>query len=46
MLIAIINEQQLMPGYINCAAEAKKHSVTFSDCAKRIKNAAGMKHVV
>jgi hypothetical protein len=45
MLIAIIDEQHLMPGYSNCAAEAKKHSVVFGDFAKRVKNAAGMNHV-
>ncbi len=46
MLIAIIDEQQLMPGFPDCLAEEKKHSVAFSDFAKRVKNAAGMTHVV
>ena len=46
MLIAIIDAEQQMPGYPDCAAEAKKYSVSFSDFAKRVKNAAGMYTVV
>ena len=30
MLIAIIDADQLMPGYPDCKAEAKKYSVAFS----------------
>jgi predicted nucleic-acid-binding protein len=46
MIIAIINEQQLMSGHPDFTAEAKKHSVTYGDFAKQVKNAAGMNHVV
>ncbi len=35
MLIATINKQQIMPGYIDCAVEAKKHSVAFGDFCKK-----------
>ena len=50
MLIAVIDELQLMPGYPDIASVAKRHSVAFGDLgdhlAKRAKNAAGMNHVV
>ncbi len=46
MLIAIIDAEQLMPGYPDCAAEAKNYSVTFKDFALRVKAAAGMYLVV
>ncbi len=42
MLIAIIDAEQLMPGYPDCAAEAKNCSVAFKDFALRVKAAAGM----
>jgi hypothetical protein len=42
MLIVIIDAEQLMPGYPDCAAEAKKYSVAFKDFALRVKAAAGM----
>ena len=46
MLIAIIDAEQLMPGYPDCAAEAKNYSVAFKDFALRVKAAAGMYLVV
>jgi hypothetical protein len=46
MLIAIIDAEQLMPGYPDCAAEAKKYSVASKDFALRVKAAAGMYLVV
>ena len=46
MLIAVIDELQLMPGYPDTAAVAKRHSIAFGDLAKQAKNAAGMNHVV
>jgi hypothetical protein len=43
-LVAIIDSQNLMPGFPDCAAreQARKHSVAFGDFARRVKNAAGM----
>ena len=41
-LIAIIDSENLMPGYASCAEQASKYSITFSDFAKRVKAAAGM----
>ncbi len=41
-LIAIIDAEQLMPSYPNCAAEARNYSVAIGDLAKKVKNAAGM----
>ncbi len=41
-LIAIIDSENLMPGYASCAEQASKYSVAFGDLAKRVKNAAGM----
>ena len=41
-LIAIIDSENLMPGYASCAVEASKYSVAFGDLAKRVKAAAGM----
>jgi hypothetical protein len=41
-LIAIIGSENLMPGFPECAAQARKHSVAFGDFARRIKAAAGM----
>ncbi len=41
-LIAIIDSQNLMPGFPDCAEQARKHSVAFGNFARRVKNAAGM----
>lgn len=41
-LIAIIDSENLLPGFDNCAEIAAKHSVAFGDLAKRVKAAAGM----
>ena len=41
-LIAIIDSENLMPGYASCAEQARKYSVAFGDLAARVKNAAGM----
>jgi hypothetical protein len=41
-LIAIIDSENLMPGFPNCAEQARKHSVAISDFAKRVKAAADM----
>jgi hypothetical protein len=41
-LIAIIDSENLMPGYASCAEQASKYSVAFGDLAKRVKAAAGM----
>ena len=41
-LIAIIDSENLMPGYASCAEQASKYSVAFGDFAKRVKAAAGM----
>ena len=45
-LIAIIDSENLMPGYASCAVEASKYSVAFGDFAKRVKAAAGMYYVL
>ena len=36
-LIAIIDLENLMPGYASCAEQASKYSVAFGDFAKRVK---------
>ena len=41
-LIAIIDAENLMPGFPNCAEQASKYSVAFGDFARRVKAAAGM----
>jgi hypothetical protein len=41
-LIAIIDSENLMPGYASCAEQASKYCVAFGDFATRVKNAAGM----
>ena len=41
-LIAIIDSENLMPGFPDCAETAAKHSVAFGDLVKRVKAAAGM----
>ena len=41
-LIAIIDSENLMPRFPDCAAQAKRHSVAFGDFARRVKAAAGM----
>ena len=41
-LIAIIDSENLMPGYASCAEQASKYSVAFGDLARRVKAAAGM----
>jgi hypothetical protein len=41
-LIAIIDSENLMPGFPDCVAHARKHSVAFGDFARRVKAAAGM----
>jgi hypothetical protein len=41
-LIAIIDSENLMPGFPDSAAQAKRHSVAFGDFARRAKAAAGM----
>jgi hypothetical protein len=46
MMIAIIDSEQLMLCYPDCAVEAKKYSVAFKDFALRVKAAAGMYLVV
>ena len=41
-LIAIIDSENLMPGFPDCATQAKKHSVAFGDFERRVKAAAVM----
>ena len=41
-LIAIIDSENLMPGYATCAEQASKYSVAFGDLAKRVKADAGI----
>ncbi len=41
-LIAIINSKNLMPGFPDCATQAKRHSVAFGDFARRVKAPTGM----
>jgi hypothetical protein len=41
-LIAIIDYENLMPGFSDCAEQARKHSVTLGDFARRVKATAGM----
>jgi hypothetical protein len=44
-LIAIIDSENRMPGFPDCATQAKRHSVAlnaFGDFARRVKAAAGM----
>jgi hypothetical protein len=41
-LIAIIDSENLMQRFPDCAAQARKHSVAFGDFARRVKAAAGM----
>ncbi len=41
-LIAIIDSENLMPGFPDCATQAKRHSVAFGDFARKVKAAAGM----
>jgi hypothetical protein len=41
-LIAIIDSENQMPGFPDCAEQARKPSVAFGDFARRVKAAAGM----
>ena len=41
-LIAIIDSENLMPGYASCVEQASKYSVALGDFAKRVKAAAGL----
>ncbi len=41
-LIAIIDSENLLPGYASCSELARRYSVGFGDLATRVKNAAGM----
>ena len=41
-LIAIIDSENLMPGYASCTEQASKYSIAFSDFAKWVKAVAGM----
>ena len=40
MLIAIIDEKELMPGHPNCAKEVARYLLAFEDFAKKVKAAA------
>ena len=42
MLIAIIDEKELMPGHPNCAKEVAKYPLAFGDFARKVKAAAGI----
>ena len=42
MMIAIIDEEKLLPGHPDCAKEAKAYPVAFNDLVKKVKHAAGM----
>ena len=41
-LMAIIDSENLMPGFPDCSEQVRKHSVAFGDFAKRVKAAEGM----
>ncbi len=41
-LIAIIDLEDLMPGYASYAEQAHKYPVTLGDLASKVKNAAGI----
>ena len=42
MLIAIIDEKELMPGHPSCAKEVAKYPLAFGDFARKVKAAAGI----
>ena len=46
MIIAIIDEEQLLPGHPDCMEEAIAYPVAFNDLVKKVKHAAGMYLVV
>ena len=46
MIIAIIDEENLLPGHPDCAKEAMAYPVAFNDLVKKVKHAAGMYRVV
>ena len=46
MIIAIIDEENLLPGHQDCAKEAMAYPVAFNDLVKKVKHAAGMYRVV
>ncbi len=41
-LIAIVDSENLLPGYESCAEQASKYSVAFGDLVKKVKAAAGV----
>jgi hypothetical protein len=42
MLIAIINENQLMGERVSCLAQSKTYLISFNDLARQVKSAAGL----
>ena len=46
MMLAIIDEENLLPGHPDCSKEAMAYPVAFNDLVKKVKHAAGMYQVV
>ena len=46
MLIAIIDENNMLGPGLSCAAQSKSYAIAFTDLAKRVKAAAGIYFVL